>query len=51
MSDFPEWADRWLDGRCGCGARLVVVTCQMSDEHIVCSASGWDTEVCPKAEA
>lgn len=44
---LPSWADEWLKGNCGCGARLVSVSCMVGDRHTVCAKSGWDTNKCP----
>lgn len=42
---LPKWADEWIDGECGCGARLCRVDCFCAG-HTVCSASGWSPEKC-----
>lgn len=42
---LPEWAEDWVPGNCGCGARLCRAACYCGG-HVVCSESGWDTERC-----
>lgn len=49
-AELPEWAEEWVRGRCGCGARLCRAACYCGG-HVVCSASGWDTERCPLPDA
>lgn len=39
---LPPWADRWLDGACACGSRLVEVTDMTGASQTVCKVSGWD---------
>jgi len=42
---LPDWAEEWVRGKCGCGARLCRAACYCGG-HVVCSASGRDTEKC-----
>lgn len=45
---LPEWAEEWVRGRCGCGARLCRAACYCGG-HIVCSVSGWAIDKCDRA--
>lgn len=42
---LPDWAEEWVSGRCGCGARLCRVACYCGG-HIVCSVAGRDPDAC-----
>jgi len=49
VTALPEWADRWVLGRCGCGARIVQVDCYCGSE-LACSRSGWSPEKCAESQ-
>lgn len=44
--NLPRWADKWANGTCGCGSRLVTVQTQTGQDEVVCSHSGWSTDRC-----
>lgn len=46
---LPDWAEAWVKGRCGCGARLVSVASYNGD-HIACSRSAYNIDKCPEVK-